>query len=373
MSDVAGGGPGSFGYQTSFANGVGTAATFLNPVGIAVNPASGALAIVDNGFYVIRLIQLAPVFGVCDSSWHHIALSYSPAVAPLALTAFIDGALAARPQLLGPVSLPAPAAAAVLRVGWSGDTLAASAFVGALSELRVYNRSLAPAEVAALAQPPLLANPSLAATSPSLAAASYVYTCAAGAAGLPATLLKNPADNSWSWAGGAAPACTRCAAGSWAPAGASACAPCYPGTYSSAAGAAACTLCPAGTFGAQAGLNSSACSGTCPSCPAGSVAAAASASAPASASNVTCAPSGARSVPPSLGLQLWPAANPSNPSGVDLVVAPLALCAQLTAGGVCNASAANGVVGADGVQRFAVGTAASFNVQAGEAMTCSAS
>ena len=350
-------------------DGVGTAATFSSPTGIAVNTANGAIAIIDNGFKVVRIIQLAPVFGVCDSAWHHIALSYSPAAAPLALAAFIDGSLAARPQLLAPIALPAAAAGASLRVGWSGDAASnfgGSPFSGALADLRVYNRSLSAAEVAALAQPPLSAAGGLATTSPSLAASSYTYACVSGAVGAPATLLRNPADFSWAWAG-AAPACVRCPAGSWAPAGAAACAPCYPGTFSASLGAAACSLCPAGTFGSQAGLNSSSCSGACAACAAGS--SVATAAAPAA---VTCAPSGARAVPPALGLQLWPAANPANPRGVDLVVAPLVLCAQLTPGGVCNVSAANGVVGADGVTRFAVGPAAAFNVQAGEAMTCSA-
>jgi hypothetical protein len=66
------------------------------------------------------------------------------------------------------------------------------------------------------------------------------------------------------------------------------------------------------------------------------------------------------------------AAHDADPRGVDLVVAPLALCAQMTPGGVCNTSAANAVVGADGVTRYAVGSTSALGVQAGEPMVCAA-
>ena len=78
-------------------------------------------------------------------------------------------------------------------------------------------------------------------------------------------------------------------------------------------------------------------------------------------------------MPPSLGLLLWPAAHPQNPQRVDLVVAPAALCAQLSPGGACTTAAADQVVGADGVTRFVVGTAAHFNMEAAEVLSCVAS
>ena len=59
---------------------------------------------------------------------------------------------------------------------------------------------------------------------------------------------------------------------------------------------------------------------------------------------------------------LWPAANPSNPLHVDLVIAPLATCQQL--GGTCSTLASNTVVGADGITRYIVGTAAALNIGA---------
>jgi hypothetical protein len=76
-------------------------------------------------------------------------------------------------------------------------------------------------------------------------------------------------------------------------------------------------------------------------------------------------------VPTSYGLQIWPAAHPSNPQHVDLVIAPAAQCAQLTSAGACSAAAS--IVGADGVTRFVVGTAAAFHMEAGETLTCAAS
>ena len=85
--------------------------------------------------------------------------------------------------------------------------------------------------------------------------------------------------------------------------------------------------------------------------------------------DLSCAASGARAVPSSLGVLVWPAANPSNPQHVDLIIAPLALCQQL--GGTCSTLASNTVVGADSVTRYIVGTAAALNLEAAEALTCS--
>jgi len=207
---------------------------------------------------------------------------------------------------------------------------------------------------------------------------SLVYQCVAGTAGPTAVLAQGVASNSWfsgwlfqatptwMWLGGVAPACATCPAGTFAQPGAASCAPCAPGTFS-LAGASACSLCPVGTYGDRAGLASAACAGACAACAAGSTSLSTSGGV-----SVACAPGGPRAIPPSLGLQLWPASSATNPAGVDLVVAPQPLCAQLTPGGACNTTAANSVVGADGVTRYAVGTASASNVVAAEPMTCSA-
>ena len=87
-----------------------------------------------------------------------------------------------------------------------------------------------------------------------------------------------------------------------------------------------------------------------------------------SAAPFSCVAADARAVPASLGLQLWPAAHPSNPQRVDLVVAPLATCQQMTSSAACAAAAS--IAGADGVTRYVVGTAASLNMEADESMRC---
>jgi hypothetical protein len=81
----------------------------------------------------------------------------------------------------------------------------------------------------------------------------------------------------------------------------------------------------------------------------------------ASSPPLTCSTGAARAVPAALGLQIWPAANPSNARGVDLVIAPRALCERMTSSAVCAAAAS--VTGADGVTRFVVGTAETLNVE----------
>lgn len=80
-----------------------------------------------------------------------------------------------------------------------------------------------------------------------------------------------------------------------------------------------------------------------------------------------------RAVPASAGLQVWQAAAPGNNQQVDLVVAPLDVCQRMlgASSAVCG-SAASSVVGADGVLRFVVGTAADLNMQAAETVECAA-
>ena len=155
--------------------------------------------------------------------------------------------------------------------------------------------------------------------------------------------------------------CMSCPSGTFSSSGAAACSPCPPGTYS-LAGAAACILCPAGTYGMRAGLKTAACSGSCAACGEGT------ASLPPTPQ--ACTAAGSRAIPASLSVLLWPAANPSNPEHVDLLVAPLNICQQL--GGTCSSLPENTVTGADGVIRYIVGTAAALHVEAAETLTCSA-
>jgi hypothetical protein len=84
---------------------------------------------------------------------------------------------------------------------------------------------------------------------------------------------------------------------------------------------------------------------------------------------LSCVATATRAVPAALGLQVWPAAHPSNLQRVDLIVAPLATCQQLTSSEACTAAAS--IVNADGVTRFVVGTAAAMNMETAETLACS--
>ena len=82
---------------------------------------------------------------------------------------------------------------------------------------------------------------------------------------------------------------------------------------------------------------------------------------------LSCSATTKRAVPSSLGLLLWPAAG--NSQHVDLLIAPLAICQTLIPAAACATSSS--VVGADGITRFVVGTAAAFHMEAAEELTCS--
>jgi sugar lactone lactonase YvrE len=372
VTTLAGGGNSGGGW--GHADGTGVLAAFWTPRGLAVD-SSGFVFVADSINNLVRKGAAILAVPACDAKWHHVALAYSPTSSSSpsygVISAYLDGALAASSSAL--VSLPA-AASSTLRIGWSGNASvnSGSLFAGSLADLRLFNRSLAQGEAVELAQPAAasFAGAGLAATTSAAAgASSYLFACAAGYAGPSVTLLRSSADNSWSWAS-TAPSCTPCAAGTSSAVGAAACSPCSPGTYS-LAGAAACSLCPAGTFGSSAGLASSACSGACAYCNAGSTAGPASSSSSSSSSApLTCASSGARAAPASLSLLLWPAAHPANAQQVDLVVAPLAACQQLTSPSACAAAAS--VTAADGVTRYVIGTAAALHFEAAEALACSA-
>ena len=331
---------------------------FYRPEGVAVD-AAGNVFVADSGNNAVKIIVQSTSQAVCDSAWHHLALTHGDGASSATKT-YLDGALIATSQQT--FAIPSDGTAA-LTVNWNAGATNISA--GAVSDVRIFRRALSSTEVLALSQPPLArANTVFAPPVPILGASYYAFSCAAGSAGTAGLLGKSPADNSWSWTT-APPACVPCAAGSWAPQGTTACALCSPGTYSTA-GASSCTPCPAGTYGSSAGLASSACTGPCASlaaCPLGTAY-------PPPITGLSCASSPARAVPSSLGVLLWPAANPSNPQHVDLIIAPLATCQQL--GGTCSTLASNTAVGADGITRYIVGTAAALNLEAAEALSCSA-
>ena len=131
----------------AFADGTGSSAAFHSPRGITATQSNSTIVVADTFNDRIRLVTGPPALPACDATWHHVALTYSPSAS---LSAFIDGALTW--QQSATITLP-EASVSTLRVG-------GSLFAGALSELRIYNRTLLPSEVVALSQllPPSLAN-----------------------------------------------------------------------------------------------------------------------------------------------------------------------------------------------------------------------
>lgn len=160
--------------------------------------------------------------------------------------------------------------------------------------------------------------------------------------------------------------CTICPAGTWGQSGMTSCILCSAGTYS-LSGASSCTPCPAGTYGNSAGLSTSDCTAKCTSavaCPLGTVY-------PPPAAPIlglSCLSSGARAVPTSLGLKMLPAAHPSNPRGVDLIIASLSACQQLSS--TCSTQTSNTIVGVDLSTQYIVGTSEELHMESSEQLTC---
>ena len=153
----------------------------------------------------------------------------------------------------------------------------------------------------------------------------------------------------------------RCTKGYFSHTGFAPCVPCSPGTFSDGLMSQTCALCPAGRYGSAAGLSSADCSGPCLGCPAGTAF-------PPPRTSLSCTSSGTRAIPRSLGVLLWPAAHPSNPQHVDLVIAPMDVCQRL--GGSCSTLALNTAVGADGLARYIVGTADALHLEPAETLAC---
>ena len=135
----------------NLADGVGTSANFQYPTGLATALDGTAIVVADWGNGAVRLVSglAPPSLPACDSTWHHVAITYAPSAA-LTLSAYLDGVLVLAASMT--VVLPA-AAASTLRIGWSGDlaTNSGSLFAGAASDLRIYGRALLAIEVAQLA------------------------------------------------------------------------------------------------------------------------------------------------------------------------------------------------------------------------------
>jgi DNA-binding beta-propeller fold protein YncE len=172
-----------------FLDGASTTAMFNSPQGIAIDSA-GTLFIADSNNHRIRKVITTPSLPgplpVCDSTYHHITLSYSntfsTAIRRLstssstsssgALTAYIDGLKYA--SVLVNVSISS-SGSSTFRIGTNGlDNK--ELFSGSLSDLRIFNRALNESEIQSLKAQPL-SNPVLPTTQETgLLSSSTLYT-----------------------------------------------------------------------------------------------------------------------------------------------------------------------------------------------------
>jgi sugar lactone lactonase YvrE len=214
----------------SVADGTGTNALFGQPTGIA-SDSFGNLYVASN--HRIRKITLSPSLPgplpVCDSTWHHIALSYSGSSSTNTLTAFIDGVdVATSISVSYAIST---SSTTTLRLGWNGLTPTSTSgelFSGSMSDLRIYSRSLNSSEIVTLSQPLLTTYTNAINPSPIASSTSYTWYCSSGSYGPTVLLIRSSSDGTWSSSGSVN------------------CQPCPANTYSYQA-ASSCSTCPTGS------------------------------------------------------------------------------------------------------------------------------
>jgi streptogramin lyase len=261
---------------------------FLNSLNMGdTSPRSVACDVTSDDLFIVyssgRFVHLRPklYLPVCDSTWHHVAITRSSQKTQLA--AYIDGKLISQHAFSPTLPLQS---SSLLIIG--------NDFSGTVSDVRIYNRILGPSELEALSQPSAATFPgqNLALYSSSPNGYTFQFTCKLGYSGPLAVLSKSNLDNSYSWT--TTPNCIQCEAGTFSSSqsgitichlcppgtyslvGASSCTPCQAGEYSSA-GATTCEDCGVGKFSSTTGASS------CSICSAGS-----SAAGPTATSCVSC-------------------------------------------------------------------------------------
>ena len=152
VSTIAGNGHGAF------ADGLGTNAQFKFPTAIDTD-SLGNVFVADNDNNCIRKITFSPSLPgplpVCDSTWHHIALTYTGSSSTNTLTAYVDGVSVATSTSLTFAISSEPSS--TLRIGWNGiDEL----FSGSISDVRVFSRSLSSSEITSLSIRTTISSPS---------------------------------------------------------------------------------------------------------------------------------------------------------------------------------------------------------------------
>jgi mucin-19 len=214
-----------------FADGIGTTAIFHNPTLIGLGP-DGSVYVADFFNHRIRKIKFSPFLPVCDSTWHHIALSYSGSSSTNTLSAYIDGMnIATSTTTTFVISTSSSSSTSSLRLGWNGLTPTSTSgelFTGSMSDLRIYNRSLTSSEIVTLSQPYLTTYTNAINPSPIASSILYTWYCSSGSYGPTITLTRSSSDGTWSSSGSVN--CQSCPTNSYSYSGASSCSSCPSGS-----------------------------------------------------------------------------------------------------------------------------------------------
>jgi len=139
-------------------SGTGTSSKFFSPRMITID-STGNAYVSDCDSHRIRKITFSPSLPgplpVCDSTWHHIALTYSGSSSTNTLSAYVNGSLVA--SSTSSTFAISSSSTSALRLGWNGMTPSSTSgelFSGSISDIRIYNRSLSLSEINLLKIPP---------------------------------------------------------------------------------------------------------------------------------------------------------------------------------------------------------------------------
>jgi sugar lactone lactonase YvrE len=159
------------GTTIGYLDGSATNAKFSDPAGVALNSKGDVLYVSEVGTEKVRKITFTPSvpgpLPVCDSTWHHIALTYSGSSSTKNLTAYIDGSTYA--STTSSTYAISGLSSSTLRIGWNGLTPVGTAgelFSGSMSDLRIFSRSLSSTEIVTLSRPLPSSTPSPSPTAP---------------------------------------------------------------------------------------------------------------------------------------------------------------------------------------------------------------
>jgi sugar lactone lactonase YvrE len=136
--------------SVNIVDSTGTNALFYYPHGISTD-SSGNIYVANSGYNRINKITFLSsnpyIFPVCDSSWHHIALTYTGSSFSNTVNAFIDGVNVASNRTFYAIS---SASTSQLRIGSNG--FISSSFEGSIFDICVYSRAISQGEIISLSK-----------------------------------------------------------------------------------------------------------------------------------------------------------------------------------------------------------------------------